>query len=528
MRISLIFPPFSNPTYLPLGISSLFAYLKNILNDEHEVCALDLNIDAWHYFIKEEPDNFNYFFRGESGDFYDEEQYKYNYQTWREIVKIFEKNINYAKLYLEKNILDGDFNEFLTFLVSIILRNDPELLGFSVMFPRQILFTLAIAKRIKEQESGKNIKIVLGGSGMASVYQDDILECCPYIDAVFAGEGERGLKLLIEGRPFEEIPGLIYRKDNFIHFNQKPQTLSLAELPTPDFSQFDLNKYLTPEVVLPYICSRGCLWRRCRFCAHNFSFAGYRCKSSKAAVDEIETLILKYGVNHFYFADQYLDVLYLEKLSDEILKRGIKINFHCMGRPTADYTAERLGKLAKAGCKWISWGVETGSQRLIDIANKGVQVKDIENILKYSHESGINNLLMMIFGLPTSTDNDLYETFDFLENAADFIDSMTESTFLLYEETAFAKSPSKYDLHIVGNQDICTINNKPIRLLKLDHKEIAKDGTLRSPRGAFENEVWQSRKKWIYKPRIFDNLCVEHYLLYASKFSKEQSKLFLM
>ena len=519
MRLSLIFPPFSNPTYIPLGISSLFAYLKKNLADKHKVCALDVNIDAWYHFIKKEKelDGFVSFFTAKSGDFYNEEQCRENYQTWGKIVKIFEKNINHAKLYLEKNILDDNFSEFLSFLLSIILKNDPELLGFSVMFPRQILFSLAIAKKIKEQESGKKIKIVLGGSGMVSVYQDDILKTCQFVDAIFVGEGELGLKLIIEGRSFEEIPGLIFRKDGLIHFNQKPQTLSLPDLPIPDFSQFDLSKYLTPKLVLPYIYSRGCMWRKCRFCAHNFSFAGYRCKSAKSAADEIEFLVSKYGVNHFYFADQYLDVLYLEKLADEILKRDIKISFHCMGRPTVDYTKERLEKLVKAGCRWISWGVETGSQRLIDIANKGVYVKDIENILKYSHESGINNLLMMIFGLPTSNDTDLYETFDFLENVSDFTDSMTESTFLLYEETAFSKSPSKYNLHIVSNQDICRINNKPIRSLKLDHKEMAEDGTMRSPRGVFENEVWQSRKKWIYQPRIFDNLCVEHYLLYASR-----------
>ena len=137
--------------------------------------------------------------------------------------------------------------------------------------------------------------------------------------------------------------------------------LPLETLGAPDFEVFDLARYPNPTPVLPIVMSRDCSWRRCRFCAHNFSFGGYRIKPISQVVDELESLISRHGASHFYFADQYISAATLEKLSDEILQRNLSVRFHLMGRPTRDHTPKRLTKAADAGCRWISWGIETGN-----------------------------------------------------------------------------------------------------------------------------------------------------------------------
>ena len=126
------------------------------------------------------------------------------------------------------------------------------------------------------------------------------------------------------------------------------------------------------------------MWRKCGFCAHNFSFSGYRGKAPSSLAEELAFYGERYDVRHFYFADQYLDARYLERFADELLSRRMKIFFHFMGRPTSDYTPERLEKIARAGCSWISWGVESGSQRLLDTAGKGTVVSDVLNVLRNS------------------------------------------------------------------------------------------------------------------------------------------------
>jgi len=167
--------------------------------------------------------------------------------------------------------------------------------------------------------------------------------------------------------------------------------------------------------VLPVLFSRGCRWRKCRFCAHNASFAGYRRKEAHAFVDELEGYQRKHGADHFYLADQYVEAADLDRVADEILRRRLKVFFHVMGKPTKDYTSQGLDKLFRAGCRWICWGVESGSQRLVDLINKGTRVQDMEELLRDAADAGISNLAMMIFGLPTSTDLDFRQTVRFLE-----------------------------------------------------------------------------------------------------------------
>ncbi|MBE0616729.1 MAG: radical SAM protein, partial [Proteobacteria bacterium] len=312
------------------------------------------------------------------------------------------------------------------------------------------------------------------------------------------------------------VPGLVYREGPAVGRNRAAQTESLRGLPAPDFSGLPLDRVFNPVPVLPALYSRGCKWRRCRFCAHNFSYGGYRAKAAQRCVDELEGYATRHGARHFYFADLYVDAPDLEALADEILARRLDLHFHVLGRPTRDYTAARLEKLAAAGCRWISWGVESGSQRLLDVAGKGTQVETVERVLRDSHAAGISNLAMMIYGLPTSGDEDLRQTFGFLERVYPTVDAMTASAFALFENTPFARSAPRFGLAVTGLQEEVRVGSHPVRSRRFGFREQAADGSLRPPRGAVEVGEWQRRRQWLGDVPFLERVACEHYLLHVA------------
>ena len=520
MRSVLVFAPCASPTYMPLGIASLSAFIKATYTQCH-LNSIDLNIATWNWLIdrKQEYQSFRDFMQGKQEDFFDETQYKKHQPAWKHFVEIHDTYIQMARLYLERNTLGDEFQKLLDYYSGLILANDPELIGFSVMYPRQILLSLAIAKFLHSVLSVPGrIKpvIVMGGATISALNGQEILNACPFVDAVFEGEGEGALGMLCTGRSFCDIPGLSYRAEAGIVKNKKTETISLQKVPLPDFSNLTLSSYFNPEPVVPVIFSRGCKWRKCRFCAHNFSYSGYRIRNTTRFVDYLLTLNQRIGARHFYLADQYVDAPDMEVLAEEILNRGLKIYFHIMGRPTNDYTPEVLQKLFTAGCRWISWGIESGSQRLLDISLKGTSVETIRRIIKDSHQAGISNLPMLIFGLPTGRDEDFDATMDLMDDLVDSVDAVTTSSFQLYDKTAFAAQAKTFGLEITGREILFSSEYGTVHSNKLIYREKEKNGTSRPPRGPLEIDKLERRSRWNKQYSTFQPLACEHYLLYAS------------
>jgi len=519
MKITLAFPPHASPTYAPLGIASLTAFVrKNI--PFCQVSACDVNITAWERAAETVAGGVDCirFMRGLEGNFYDKNQYIIHQAAWMGIEGFFARRCSTAKRFLDKNEADPEFLALLDELAGEIMSNKPEIVGFSLLSLSQLPWALALARRIREQFSPAT-RIFLGGAACAAVHAEEILANCLYIDGVVVGEGEPAIEKLCLGAPDADVPGLYFRNqnENSIGHNPPPRTVSLKGLPSPDFSDLQLSRYLNPAPTLPVLFSRGCKWRRCKFCAHNFSFAGYRAKAAEACVNELDEMTRLYGAFHFYFADLYINSADLNALAEEILRRGLRINFHVLGRPTIDHNKSLLEKLFAAGCRWISWGVESGSQRLLDIAGKGTIAENVEQVLADSKEAGISNLAMMIYGLPTSSDDDFKQTMDFNERIYESVDAMTASAFVLFETTSFAKNVSLFGMSLMGKDEEVKIDGKPIHSRRLKFREIASDGSLRPPKGPVEVGEWLRRRKWLGEVPFIEGVACEHYLLYVSR-----------
>lgn len=446
-RAVLAFPPLSSPTYAPLGLAALVGFLRRYLPG-CDVVARDLNIEAWHgaALAEEERALVRYFQGLGPDDFFDVAVYARRLEQWRAVgQRLARLLLADARIYVERGEAGEELRACLDRLLRPLLAGDPELVGLSVVFPQQLIPALALARRLREPETGRRPMVVLGGAALSSLRVEELLgACADVVDAVAVGEGEVTTMWLCAGEPLEHIPGLVRLTpgEGAVRIS-RPAAIPIDLLPPPDFSDLDLRRYLNPEPVLPFLLSRGCRWSRCRFCAHNASWGRYRRLEPATAAEHLA----RHDARHFFSADQYVEAGDLVGLAGAL--EGLQLRpagLHVFGRPLPSYSAEALERAAAAGVRWISWGVESGSQRLLDLARKGIEVEVVRRVLRDAARAGISNMMMLIHGLPGGTDEDLEATFRLVEDVYPHLDALTASRFVLFANTDFGRRPERYGL----------------------------------------------------------------------------------
>ena len=325
MRLLLIFPPPASPTYVPLGLASLTAFLRT-RTPELDLTVLDLNITTWQFYAKITPagnDLLAFMHCHES--FYDPVQYTRHQSTWADVNQRLQRLLAHARHYLNSGLWSDELQWFLDIVLQQIQTSSPNLLGFSVMFLEQMAPALALCRRLHETiDKHKRPHCVLGGAALSAVQIKDLMQYAWFLDAVLMGEGETALSQLCQGIPPDQIPGLITRTTE-----PRPlpstQDIELTTLPIPDFRDLPLADYANPEPALPVVLSRHCAWARCRFCAHNVSFGSHRLKTINQFVQELEVLSARHHCRRFYLADQYVPTSVLMELTTALLQRPLEI-----------------------------------------------------------------------------------------------------------------------------------------------------------------------------------------------------------
>ncbi len=291
-------------------------------------------------------------------------------------------------------------------LSAAILRSRPDIIGItmtSTMAPAA-MEVAALAK------ATINVPVVVGGPHSSALP----LECLanPAIDYVVIGEGEitflNLVRTLSSGHPdLSTINGIAYRLNGEIIVN-KPADLivDLNDLPMPARHLFPLNRYRTH---LPYgrkapymtmITSRGCPYN-CIYCSKSVFGATYRALSPDNVVRELKHLIGTYGIKEYRFYDDdfTLNVNRASEICDEIIRQGIKLDWSCTTRVDL-VNDELLGKMKRAGCYTISYGVESGDPEVLKHANKGYTLDDVEKAFRLTQKHGIRILAFFMLGLP--------------------------------------------------------------------------------------------------------------------------------
>ncbi len=284
----------------------------------------------------------------------------------------------------------------------------PDVIGFSVLHGNR-WGAIDIARTAKQLNP--KTKIVFGGIG-ATFLWEHLLRNFPEVDYVVLGEGELTFLNLV--RHFEkkqdqgigEIRGIAYRKNGKILKTGKSDPVKdLDSLPIP-------AKHFT----YPHVSSsRGCAWN-CSFCGSpEFWGRKIRWRSPEKFVEELELLIRK-GVTFFYFSDDTftLNPKRVIEICKRIIEKNLKIAWYAISR--VDHVDEEmLYWMRRAGCIQISFGVESGSEKIRKVLGKPVKTEQVKRAFAMTTQYGILSRAYFIYGSPGETWKTVQETMDLMD-----------------------------------------------------------------------------------------------------------------
>ena len=302
-----------------------------------------------------------------------------------------------------------------------LLRTRPQVVGITSLteYRFEAFRTAELAKKIVPEAL-----VVMGGPHV-SLTAEDTLRHVPGVDLVIRGEGEGSFLQLIrglqEGRPLSEVRGLSFREDGRIRHNPPADLIKdLDRIPFPDRDLLPAKKYPFTLAVpgrgrLPaahIITSRGCPFG-CSFCATS-QLAGrtWRARSPENVISEIEALIDRYQLRTIWFYDDTFNMnkARVERICELILEKKLDINFTCSIRVDL---ADRafLQKMKAAGCFKVFYGVESGSQRVLDeVCGKKITLDQVRQVSRWLDEVGIIKNPGYIISFPGETREDARAT----------------------------------------------------------------------------------------------------------------------
>lgn len=281
----------------------------------------------------------------------------------------------------------------------------PYIFGFSVFTPT---FKSAILRSKELKELYPDSIILFGGIHPTAV-PEEVLSF-DHVDLVLRGESEEVLPKLYRdikaGRDYTYLKGLSFRRDGQIVHNERgPAIKDLDSLPPFPYHLFNPKQYDLNFVV----SSRGCP-HKCIFCSNRVATGvAYRIRSAKPIVDNLYLLYHKYGQRHIHFLDDNFLVnrKRIYTLLEEIKKRGLsgKITFSFQARgDNVDY--QLLKDMYDTGFNSIYFGLETASERLMKVINKGETVEQCAKAVRMAKDIGFSIVATYIYAFPTETHKD--------------------------------------------------------------------------------------------------------------------------
>lgn len=268
-------------------------------------------------------------------------------------------------------------------------------------------------------------KIVIGGA--LATYNAEIVLKNTQTDICVIGEGEVTFKEIVENIDcLGKIKGIYFKQDKEVIKNplrEYIQDLDSIEFPTLDIFSVDIylkhcHVWRHPHIkAINMLSTRGCPYR-CRFCSRDpTEGTRVRFRSVENIIQEFKTVSEKYGVKGIFFNDATLlaNKRWVYELCDAL--EPLKVRWNCQGRANL-VDLDLLKRMKKAGCVAVGYGVESGSQTILDNMNKKVTVDQALRALEYTYQAGLDPIVQMMYGYPGETRETLKETIDFFRKTA--------------------------------------------------------------------------------------------------------------
>jgi len=238
---------------------------------------------------------------------------------------------------------------------------------------------------------------VMGGVHVVTTLQESLQYC----DVVVTGEGEDVLCELARGWPLEQISGIGYKNRGCQVFTKpRPQIADLDSLLFPDYAPLNPKSYVGYPA-WQVLTSRGCPYD-CSFCTNHVMWGRkIRSRSPKNIVGEIQELHDRYGINRIQFQDDTVNIPQARAFAvcDEIINRGLNKEMTFMASLRVNkqlVSQEMLNKMKEAGFEFLGFGVESGSQRVLDIMHKELAPQEVKSAVKMMRKAGIKRRMGFI------------------------------------------------------------------------------------------------------------------------------------
>jgi len=329
--------------------------------------------------------------------------------------------------YSDIKVIDADILR-LTWqdLEALLIKEKPDIVGItgpSFVLPA-LIKTAQLARKILP-----NCTIVTGGFGSTQEPEKVLRVDNQSVNFVVMGEGEITFLELIRrlesgfGK-FNDIDGLAFldKNNNLIVTRPRSYIKDLNSLPwpayhllKPDFSEYGGMHACYKEMSRPtgiLIASRGCP-HRCAFCSLGSKM--YRYRSPKDIVDEMEFYKSKFGVKSIQiYDDEFIGLSpaqnnWIKEICSEIIKRDLHkdLAFLVQGRCSSYVESETLKKMREANFAWIWWGVESGSQKVLNSIKKDIQVENVIKDFALTKQANIKSMMFIMVGFPGETPIDI-------------------------------------------------------------------------------------------------------------------------
>jgi len=341
---------------------------------------------------------------------------------------------------VEVRIENGDLDHFdQEELLRRIEGFSPDVVGFSATVSTSYRFVKRASAEIRRRRP-KIFQVVGGGMSAAG----EVVLQNTEVDAVVLGEGDVTVKefaaCLREGKSLADVPGMLFKeKGRVVRTPDRKPIRRLDVLPYPAFDLIDMQRYLIdvrryvdgffeykhpdPRLFRPgrsqrmlrVPISRGCI-NRCSFCHR--AMKGLRHFSIPYIFDYIEFLMKEFDINVFSFGDECWAPhrKWGWRFLDELKKRKLDISFQVLGIKVELIDKELLRAFREAGCFFIEYGFESGSQKMLDVMEKRTTVQQNIEAARWTQEAGLFTMPAFVLGMPGETTETIRETIQFMKD----------------------------------------------------------------------------------------------------------------
>ncbi len=367
------------------------------------------------------------------------------------------------------NALQKEYTFIDELLISLLKehmeRLQPKLVAISVPFPGNLYTSLRCGQWIKQHYP--DVKVAMGGgfanTELRSLSDPRVFE---FYDYITLDDGEAPLEQLVqlvEGhRSTEELKRTFTLQHGAVQYvnNQSCSDYKQAQVGTPDYSDFQLDKYISAiEVVNPMhrmwsdgrwnklTMAHGCYWGKCTFCDISLDYIKlYEPIAASLLVDRMEEMMKQTKQNGFHFVDEAAPPALMRALALEIIRRKLTLSWWANVRFEKSFTRDLCLLLKQSGCIAISGGLEVASDRLLELIQKGITIAQVAQVNRHFTEAGIMVHAYLMYGFPTQTRQETIDSLEMVRQlfAAGILQSAFWHLFTMTIHSPIGMQPEKF------------------------------------------------------------------------------------